>query len=72
MAQWLRAVAALPEVLSPTPSTHMVAPDHLALFSGLYAYMQAKHCIHNKLSLKKNKAFRNRPLVSLLIDDCSW
>jgi hypothetical protein len=29
MAQWLRAVAALPEVLSSIPSNHMVAPNHL-------------------------------------------
>jgi hypothetical protein len=29
MAQWLRAVAALPEVLSSVPSNHMVAHHHL-------------------------------------------
>jgi hypothetical protein len=28
MAQWLRALAALPEVLSSSPSNHMVAHDH--------------------------------------------
>jgi hypothetical protein len=28
MAQWLRALAALPEVLSSIPSNHMVARDH--------------------------------------------
>jgi hypothetical protein len=28
-SEWLRALAALPEVLSSTPSTHMVAPNHL-------------------------------------------
>jgi hypothetical protein len=28
MAQWLRALAALPEVLSPVPSTHTVAHMH--------------------------------------------
>jgi hypothetical protein len=29
MAQWLRALAALPEVLSSNPSNHMVAHNHL-------------------------------------------
>jgi hypothetical protein len=29
MAQWLRTLAALPEVLSSIPSIHMVAPNHL-------------------------------------------
>ena len=29
MAQWLRAPAALPEVLSSIPSNHMVAHNHL-------------------------------------------
>jgi hypothetical protein len=29
MAQWLRALAALPEVLSSIPSNHMVAHNHL-------------------------------------------
>ena len=29
MAQWLRALPALPEVLSSTPSIHMVAHNHL-------------------------------------------
>ena len=29
MAQWLRALTALPEVLSSTPSKHMVAHNHL-------------------------------------------
>jgi hypothetical protein len=29
MAQWLRALGALPEVLSSIPSTHIVAWDHL-------------------------------------------
>jgi hypothetical protein len=28
MAQWLRAMTALPEVLSSNPSNHMVAHDH--------------------------------------------
>jgi hypothetical protein len=29
MAQWLRALTVLPKVLSPIPSNHMVAHDHL-------------------------------------------
>ena len=29
MAQWLRALAALPEVLGSIPSNHMVARNHL-------------------------------------------
>jgi hypothetical protein len=29
MAQWLRALTALPEVLSSIPSIHMVAHNHL-------------------------------------------
>jgi hypothetical protein len=29
MAQWLRALTALPEVLSSIPSNHMVAYNHL-------------------------------------------
>jgi hypothetical protein len=29
IAQWLRVLAALPEVLSSIPSTYMVAHDHL-------------------------------------------
>ena len=28
MAQWLRSLTALPEVLSSIPSTHMVAYNH--------------------------------------------
>jgi hypothetical protein len=30
MAQWLRALTALPEVLSAIPSNHMVAHNHLS------------------------------------------
>jgi hypothetical protein len=29
MAQWLRALTALPEILSLVPSNHMVAHNHL-------------------------------------------
>ena len=51
MAQRLRALAALPEVLSSIPSNHMVAHNHLywdlVPSSGVQAYMQTEHCIHN-------------------------
>jgi len=30
MAQWLKALTALPEVLSSIPSNHMVAHNHLS------------------------------------------
>ena len=33
MAQWLRALTALPEVLSSIPSTHMVVHNHLYNYS---------------------------------------
>jgi hypothetical protein len=35
MAQWLRALTALPEVLSSISSTHMVAHNHLMTSSGV-------------------------------------
>jgi hypothetical protein len=35
MAQWLRALTALPEVLSSIPSTHVVAHSHLMTSSGV-------------------------------------
>jgi hypothetical protein len=35
MAQWLRALTALPEVLSSIPSNHMVAHSHLIPPSGV-------------------------------------
>ena len=35
MAQWLRALTALPEVLSSIPSNHMVAHNHLMPSSGV-------------------------------------
>jgi hypothetical protein len=42
MAQWLRALAALPEVLSSVPRNHMVAHNHLQWdlrpSSGVYSY----------------------------------
>jgi len=51
MAQWLRALTALPEVLSSISSNHMVAHNHLQwdlVPSSDLVYMQAEHCIHNK------------------------
>jgi hypothetical protein len=33
MAQWLRALAALPEVLSSIPTNHMMAHNHLIMKS---------------------------------------
>jgi hypothetical protein len=33
MARWLRALTALPEVLSSIPSNHMVAHNHLKWYS---------------------------------------
>jgi hypothetical protein len=47
MAQWLRALTALPEVLSSIPSNHMVAHNHLLWdpmpSSGTQVYMQIEH-----------------------------
>jgi hypothetical protein len=59
MAQRLRALSALPGVLSSVPSNHLVAHSplyrELLPFSGLQAYMQAKHCIHNKEQQQQKK-----------------
>jgi hypothetical protein len=35
VAEWLRALTALPEVLSSNPSNHMVAHNHLMTTSGV-------------------------------------
>ena len=47
MAQGLRALAALPEVLSSVPTNHMVAHNHLQQdlmpSSGMHMYMQIEH-----------------------------
>jgi hypothetical protein len=52
MAQRLRALAALLEVLSSILNNHMVAHNHLEWdsmpSSGVQAYMQAEHWIHSK------------------------
>jgi hypothetical protein len=50
MAQWLRALTALPEVLSPIPSNHMVAHNHLQWslmpFSGVSEESNGVHKIN--------------------------
>jgi hypothetical protein len=47
MAQWLRALTALPEGLNSIPSKHMVAHNHLywdvVPSSGMQVYMQTEH-----------------------------
>jgi hypothetical protein len=44
MAQWLRALAALPEILSSIPNNHMLAHNHLSWdlmpSPGIQVYMQ--------------------------------
>jgi hypothetical protein len=57
MAQRLKALAALPEVLSSIPSNHMVSHNHLysEIWYPLLAYMQAECCIHDKINLKKER-----------------
>lgn len=47
-AQWLRALAGLPEVLSPISSNHMVAHNHPYALFWCAVYMQAEHRVHNK------------------------
>ena len=50
MTQWLRAVAALPEVLSSIPSTHMVVHNHLYNYSsrgsGAFSFDCQRHQGH--------------------------
>ena len=52
MAQWLRAMSALPEVLSSVPSNHMVDHNHLYWdgmpSSGMEVYMHAEKSISIK------------------------
>jgi hypothetical protein len=47
VAQWLKVLAALPEVLSSIPSNHMVAQNHLQWDPvpslGTQMYMQIEH-----------------------------
>jgi hypothetical protein len=60
MAQWLRALTALPEVLSSIPSNHMVAHNHL--FQGLLPSSGVCEDINSILTL--NKSFKK-----ICIDD---
>ena len=50
MAQWLRALPALPRVLSSIPSNHMVTHNHLywclVPSFDLQAYTQTEYCRH--------------------------
>ncbi|EGW10066.1 hypothetical protein I79_022624 [Cricetulus griseus] len=52
MAQRLRALTALPEVLSSVPSNHMMTHNHLLSdlipSSGVQIYKEAECCTHNK------------------------
>jgi hypothetical protein len=59
MAQWLRTLTALLEVLSSNPSNHVVTHNHpewdLMPSSGLQIYMQIEHSVYNRvLKLKDN------------------
>ena len=51
IAQKLRALTALPEVLSSIPSNHVGGSEPSIMRSGtvLQTYSQTEHCIHNKL-----------------------
>jgi hypothetical protein len=57
MAQWLRALVALPEVLSSIPSNHMVAHYHLSWdlmpSSGMQIYMQTEYS-STQINVKKS------------------
>jgi hypothetical protein len=47
MVQWLRALVALPEVLSSIPSNHMLSHNHLSWdlmpSSGVQTYRKTEH-----------------------------
>jgi hypothetical protein len=66
MAQWLRAQAALPEVLSSIPSNHMVTHNHLyimrswALFwhAGVHADTQTLNFKIFKKEKEKSRSWR--------------
>jgi hypothetical protein len=61
MAQWLGALAALPEDLSSVPSTHMTAHNHLQLqFQGIQHPYSDKHAGKSQHTVKntnKKKTF---------------
>lgn len=53
MAQWLRAWAALPEVLGSVPSNHMTARNCLYLqFQGIQHYQPGIHTVKHQCTLK--------------------
>ena len=57
MAQWLKALAALPEVLSSIPSTHTVAHNCVSNSSSRRSltHMQANHQNTQNIKTKQNK-----------------
>jgi hypothetical protein len=67
MAQQLRALAALPEVLSSIPRNHVVPHNHLSLLACRCTYRQSTH-LHkiNKSFLKKKnlgQVWQHMPLI---------
>jgi len=48
MAQWLRALTALPKVLSSIPSNHMVAHNHLTTPDALFWCVKDSAAIYIK------------------------
>jgi hypothetical protein len=67
IAQWLRALTALPEVLSSIPSNHMVAHNHLMPSSGVSEdnYSVFIYIKINKSFFKKNN---KQPWVHLTVN----
>jgi hypothetical protein len=64
VAQWLRALAALPEVLMSIPSNHMVAHNHLQW--GLMPSSGVSEESNGVLIyIKLNKSFKNKKRASL-------
>jgi hypothetical protein len=58
MVQWLRALTALPKVLSSNPSNHVAAHNCLMLSSGIQMDIQTKVPVYIKYihtSLKRRK-----------------
>ena len=68
MAQWLKALTALPEVLSLIPSNHMVAHNHLQ-----WELMPSSGVSEDSYSVlinKINKSFKKYILKSLPLYEC--
>ena len=71
MAQWLRALAALPEVQSSIPSNHMVAHNHLyGIQCPLLVYQQQCTQI-NKITNNSFKSI-NQSIINQPIPGCFW